>query len=74
MEVKGAAECCAAIYSEPQIYADCFCFLKPKAEVVVDLDGSTDKFYKVWTESGIGGYCLRHQISLEEGEDGREHT
>ena len=62
------------VYAEPLIYAGCLMYLQEGTEVVVDTDLSKDIFYEVCTVSGIEGYCLTHQIKLEEAEDGREHT
>lgn len=75
MEVKEKTNCCASLYSEPKIYAQCFCDIEAGTEVIVGELDFTGKFYKVWTESGIEGWCLRHQIKLpKEEDDGREHT
>lgn len=34
------------------------------AALVIDEDSSTDKFYKVITETGLEGYCMRQFIEL----------
>ena len=34
------------------------------AVLVIDEDGSTDKFYKVITETGLEGYCMKQFIEL----------
>lgn len=33
-------------------------------EVVVDLDASTDAFYKVCTAAGIQGFCMKKYIAI----------
>lgn len=34
------------------------------AVLVIDEDGSTDKFYKVITETGLEGYCMKQFVEL----------
>lgn len=76
MEFKGRTTCSTVLLAEPMIYAGCLCILKDGEDVIVGVDESTDKFYKVWTESGVEGYCLRHQVIFDEGggDNGRQHT
>ena len=33
-------------------------------QLMVDLDGSTLKYYKVYTESGVEGYCLKEYVAV----------
>lgn len=33
-------------------------------EVMVDLETSTDDFYKVWTAAGKEGYCMKQFIAV----------
>lgn len=33
-------------------------------EVVIDMEGSTDRFYKICTASGIEGFCMRQYIAV----------
>ncbi len=76
MDAEGRTTCNTVLLSEPRITGWCLCVLKEHESLAVSLDESTDKYYKVWTESGVEGYCLRHQIKLKEKEDegGRQHT
>jgi uncharacterized protein YgiM (DUF1202 family) len=48
----------------PYTYADVRCVIKAGDKVTVDEDGSTDLFYKVKTESGVDGYCMRQYIEV----------
>ena len=38
--------------------------LLPSTAVVIDDEKSTDEFYKVTTETGLEGYCMRQFIEL----------
>lgn len=33
-------------------------------EVVIDMEGSTDRFYKICTASGIEGFCMKQFIAV----------
>lgn len=35
------------------------------SEVMVDIDASTDDFYKVITAAGVEGFCMRKYIALK---------
>jgi hypothetical protein len=39
--------------------------LKRNAELMIYPDESTDDFYKICTESGINGYCLKKFIEIQ---------
>ena len=41
------------------------CILDKMSEVVVDLDNSTDYFYKVKTSEGVEGYCMKKFIKIK---------
>lgn len=36
------------------------------AEVVIDMEASTDSFYKVCTAAGIEGFCMRKYIAIRK--------
>ncbi len=36
------------------------------AEVAVDMEASTDSFYKVCTAAGIEGFCMRKYIAIQK--------
>ena len=44
--------------------ADVLCLLEVSAEVQVDLEASTPDFFKVTTESGVEGYCMKKFIAV----------
>ena len=41
------------------------CEIPLGAEVQVDIFESTDEFYKVCTEAGVEGYCVKDYINVE---------
>lgn len=49
---------------EPSIDTDIACVLTLGAEVKVDLEASTSDFYKVTTEAGVEGYCIKTKINI----------
>lgn len=40
--------------------------IKKDAEVMIDLEESTDEFYSVCTESGLYGFCMKEFIDLKD--------
>lgn len=44
--------------------ADVLSLLEVSTEVQVDLEASTADFFKVFTESGIEGYCMKKFIAV----------
>ena len=42
------------------------CEIKENSKVVIDEDASTADFYKVCTEAGIEGYCMKDHITIEQ--------
>ena len=52
------------VRKEPSKEAGILCEILLAAEVMVNLSGSTDDFYKVVTTSGVEGYCMKKFISI----------
>lgn len=50
------------VRSEPRSTANIVCEIENKTEVEIDLDNSTDDFYKVCLASGIEGFCVKTYI------------
>lgn len=42
------------------------CEINAGAEVIIDMDASTNEFYRVFTVSGIEGYCMKKYISIQQ--------
>ena len=52
------------IRSEVNTNSKILSVIKVDSEVSIDDKGSTEKFYKVCTSSGVEGYCMRQYISI----------
>lgn len=46
--------------------ADVISILDKDTEIIIDLENSTEEFYKVTTASGLEGYCMIRFIKIEE--------
>ena len=45
--------------------ADVLCEIKVDTKVIIDIDKSTEEFYKICTEAGVEGYCMKQFIAVE---------
>lgn len=54
----------AAIYQEPRANSKVIKVVTLLTKVAVDMDGSTEGFYKVSTFDGIRGYCMKKFIAV----------
>lgn len=54
------------VRKEPKINATIVCVLNKDADVIIDVDESTDSFYKVCTEAGAEGYCKKDFITITQ--------
>lgn len=50
----------------PDINADVAVVIDALTQVCVDLDASTEDFYKVCTSDGVEGFCMRKYITLSK--------
>ena len=50
----------------PDIHSDVAVVIDALTQVCVDLDASTEDFYKVTTSDGIEGFCMRKYIALSK--------
>ena len=48
----------------PKPDADKVSVVDANTKLMVDLDSSTLKYYKVYTESGVEGYCLKDYVAV----------
>ena len=48
----------------PNPKSDIVCTLDAGTEVLIDEDGSTDEYYKIYASSGIEGYCVKKFITV----------
>lgn len=54
------------VRKRPDINADVAVVIDALAQVCVDLDASTEDFYKVRTSDGVEGFCMRKYIALSK--------
>lgn len=62
--VKGVVVDCAKLNVRvaPNSAGKVICVINAKAEVIIDLDKSTDEWYRVCTVSGVKGFCMKQFI------------
>lgn len=49
----------------PSSSAEIVCTIPRGTEVVILEDESTDEFYKVYTASGVDGFCMKQYVAVE---------
>lgn len=54
------------VRSRPLAGSPVVCTIVNLDEVMIDEEGSTDKFYKICTAAGIEGYCMKEFIVIRE--------
>jgi uncharacterized protein YgiM (DUF1202 family) len=66
-EVIGVVTDCVKlnVRKEPSKDSDVVCELLLGTEVMIDIFESTDDFYKVITEAGVEGYCMKKFINAD---------
>ena len=52
------------VRSTPEIADNVLAEIILASEVLVDLKESTDEFYKITTEAGVEGYCMKQYINI----------
>jgi hypothetical protein len=53
------------VRKEPRVDAHIVCEIDDQTEVMIDEAESTNDFYKVYTESGIEGFCIKKFIAVQ---------
>lgn len=53
------------VRKEPKFDADVVCTLYCHTDVEINEDQSTDDFYKIYTASGIEGFCMKTYIIMK---------
>jgi hypothetical protein len=56
---------CLRVRKESNVDSEELCIINKLSEVVIDLDNSTDYFYKVTTSGGVEGYCMKKFITIK---------
>lgn len=54
------------VRKNPSADADIICELLKLAEVMISDSESTDEFYKINTDSGIEGFCMKKYIAVNQ--------
>lgn len=53
------------IHSEPDLNSEVVCKVRYLTEVEVDLEKSTEEFYKIHTAVGAEGFCEKYLITIK---------
>jgi uncharacterized protein YgiM (DUF1202 family) len=65
--MTGVATCLRLhIHSEPNLESEIVCKVRYLTEVEIDLENSTEEFYKVSIAIGAEGYCLRDYVTVRK--------
>lgn len=54
------------VRKEPAITAEPVCIVAEESIVVIDQELSTDEWYKVYTEAGVEGFCMKKYVSVSK--------
>lgn len=49
---------------EPSITSDVVCIVDEGTTLMIDQSESTDKWFKVYTETGVEGYCMKNFVTI----------
>lgn len=52
------------VFREPTVDSEVVCKLYRLSEVMIDESESTTDFYRIYTASGLNGYCRKDKISI----------
>ena len=53
------------VYSEPNENSEVICKVRYLTEVAIDLDNSTEEFYKIYTAIGAEGFCQKEFVTIK---------
>lgn len=53
------------VFSKPNVDADVVCKFRYLTELLVDMENSTENFYKVYAAIGAEGYCLKEFVTIK---------
>lgn len=54
------------VLAEPDVNAEVVCKLRYLTEVMIDLDSSTEDFYKIYTAIGAEGFCQKDLVTIKQ--------
>ena len=52
------------VRKEPNITSEPVCIVPEKSVLLIDQDLSTDEWYKVYTEAGMEGFCMKKYVTV----------
>ena len=50
----------------PSLTADVVCVVDENSPLVIDVDDPSSEWYKIFTESGFNGYCMKKYVSVNQ--------
>ncbi len=53
------------VHSEPNTESEIVCKLRYTTELAIDLDNSTEDFYKIYTAIGAEGFCQKDLVTIK---------
>ena len=53
------------VHSEPRLDSEIVCKIRYLTEVLIDLDQSTEDFYKIYTAIGAEGFCQKELVTIK---------
>lgn len=53
------------IHSEPNVESEIVCKIRYATEVEIDLNNSTEDFYKICTAIGAEGFCQKELVTIK---------
>lgn len=53
------------VRKDPSPTAEVLCTVDAKHDLVIDIDESTEDYYKICTEAGIEGYCVKFFVTIK---------
>lgn len=54
------------VREKPDVNANVICEIFAGATVIIDEDETTEKFFKVCTEAGLYGFCMKDYIYIDQ--------
>ena len=54
------------IRKEPNIESGIVCIVETGSELMIEKEGSTKEWFKVYTASGFEGYCMKKFVTIEK--------
>lgn len=54
------------VRAKADIKAEVVCQVSEKAVLLIDTDESTDEWYKIYTEAGMEGFCMKKYVTVSK--------